>query len=52
MFINFKFLYKIKIQLLISFDFDVQNKNELKDLQKNLNQIIKMMSRFSSILKV
>ena len=44
--------YEIETQLLISFDLNFINKEKLEELQNFLNQIIKMMSKFNSTLKV
>ncbi len=44
--------YEIETQLLISFDFGFIENNELERLNNNLYQIIKMMSKFSSSLKI
>lgn len=44
--------YEIETQLLISFDLNFINKEKLEELQNFLNQIIKMMSKFNSTLKI
>ena len=44
--------YEIETQLLISCDLDFIQKEELEKLQHTLDQIIKMMSRFISTLKI
>jgi len=44
--------YEIETQLLISFDLGFITKNQLETLQNTLNQIIKMMSKFISTLKM
>ncbi|MDN3618223.1 four helix bundle protein [Polaribacter undariae] len=44
--------YEIETQLLISCDLDFIQKEELEKLQHTLYQIIKMMSRFISTLKI
>ena len=44
--------YEIETQLLISFDLNFINKEELEELQNFLSQIIKMMSKFNSTLKI
>lgn len=44
--------YEIETQLLLSFDFEFINKLELEKLNDTLHQIIKMMSRFCSTLKI
>lgn len=44
--------YEIETQLLLSFDLKFINKIELEDLNSTLCQIIKMMSKFASTLKV
>lgn len=44
--------YEIETQLLISFDLKFINNIELENLNSTLNQIIKMMSKFSSSLKI
>lgn len=44
--------YEIETQLLLSFDLDFIKNSELEKLNFILNQIIKMMSKFSSSLKV
>lgn len=44
--------YEIETQLLISSDIGFLQQEELESLQNTLNQIIKMMSRFISTLKI
>lgn len=44
--------YEIETQLLLSSDLEFMNKLELEKLNNTLHQIIKMMSRFNSTLKV
>ena len=44
--------YEIETQLLISFDLGFITKNQLETLLNTLNQIIKMMSKFISTLKM
>ena len=44
--------YEIETQLLISCDLAFIQKEELEKLQHTLDQIIKMMSRFISSLKI
>ena len=44
--------YEIETQLLLSFDLEFINKIELKELNNTLYQIIKMISKFSSTLKI
>ena len=44
--------YEIETQLLISFDLGFIQEKELEILQNILEQIIKMMSKFTSTLKV
>lgn len=44
--------YEIETQLLISFDLKFINNMELEKLNSTLTQIIKMMSKFSSSLKI
>lgn len=44
--------YEIETQLLLSFDLQFINKLELENLNFTLYQIIKMMSKFSSTLKI
>ena len=44
--------YEIETQLLISCDLAYIQKEELEKLQHTLDQIIKMMSRFISTLKI
>lgn len=44
--------YEIDTQLLISFDLKFISENDLELLQDKLNQIIKMMSKFNSTLKI
>ncbi len=43
--------YEIETQLLIAFDLGFINKDELDDLLKSLDSIIKMTSKFKSTLK-
>ena len=43
---------EIESQLLLSFDLEFINLKELEDLNKTLQQIIKMMSKFSNSLKI
>jgi len=43
--------YEIDTQLLISYDLGFVSKTELQQLQKTLDQIIKMMSKFNSSLR-
>ena len=43
--------YEIETQLLISFDLDFTSENELKSCTSELNEIIKMISKFKSTLK-
>lgn len=44
--------YEIESQLLLSFDLEFINLKELEDLNNTLQQIIKMMSKFSNSLKI
>lgn len=44
--------YEIETQLLLSFDLGFINENELERLNNSLHQIIKMMSKFCSTLKI
>lgn len=44
--------YEIDTQLLISFDLNYMNKEKLEELQNTLNQIIKLISKFNTTLKV
>ena len=44
--------YEIETQLLISFDLNFIAKDKLEELIYSLNQIIKMMSKFNSSLKI
>lgn len=44
--------YEIETQLLISFDLGFINEKELEILNNTLSQIIKMMSKFSTSLKI
>jgi four helix bundle protein len=44
--------YEIETQLLISFDLSFIPKEKLEELINSLNQIIKMMSKFNSTLKI
>ncbi len=44
--------YEIETQLLLSSDLGFINNSELEVLNNILNQIIKMMSKFSSSLKI
>ncbi|OAD46434.1 four helix bundle protein [Polaribacter atrinae] len=44
--------YEIETQLLISFDLGFLEKEELEKLNNTLQQIIKMMSKFNSSLKI
>ncbi|WP_298762900.1 four helix bundle protein [uncultured Polaribacter sp.] len=44
--------YEIETQLLISFDLNFINSDEFDKLNNTLNQIIKMMSKFISSLKI
>ncbi|MFY9242309.1 MAG: four helix bundle protein [Polaribacter sp.] len=44
--------YEIETQLLLSFDLGFINENVLERLNNSLHQIIKMMSKFSSALKI
>ena len=44
--------YEIETQLLISCDLDFIKKEELEKIQHTLDQIIKMMARFISTLKI
>ncbi|MFK8060025.1 MAG: four helix bundle protein [Polaribacter sp.] len=44
--------YEIETQLLISSDLGFIENNELEKLNNTLQQIIKMMSKFSSSLKI
>ena len=50
--IAFGSCYEIETQLLLSFDLGFINKQELEKLNDTLDQIIKMMSKFSSTLKI
>ncbi len=43
--------YEIETQLLIAFDLGFINDDELQELLKNLESIIKMTSKFKSTLK-
>ncbi|MCC1483677.1 four helix bundle protein [Winogradskyella immobilis] len=43
--------YEVETQLLIAFDLNFINKEELDDLLKQLESIIKMTSKFKSTLK-
>ncbi|WP_299015557.1 four helix bundle protein [uncultured Polaribacter sp.] len=44
--------YEIETQLLITFDLSYTDKTNLDSLTNTLYQIIKMMSKFSSSLKI
>ncbi|WP_299059307.1 four helix bundle protein [uncultured Polaribacter sp.] len=44
--------YEIETQLLISFDLGFIQQKQLENLQNILDQIIKMMSKFISTLKI
>ena len=44
--------YEIETQLLLSLDLNFINKETLESLDNTLQQIIKMMSKFSSSLKI
>lgn len=44
--------YEVETQLLLSFDLELINKNQLDTLQDKLSQIIKMMSKFISSLNI
>lgn len=44
--------YEFYTQLLLSFDLDFILESDLEKLQNTLNQIIKMMSKFNSTLKI
>ncbi|WP_158839715.1 four helix bundle protein [Polaribacter sp. L3A8] len=44
--------YEIETQLLISFDLGFIDKKELENLNNTLQQVIKMMSKFNSSLKI
>lgn len=43
--------YEIETQLLISFDLNFISENELKSCVSELNEIIKMISKFKSTLR-
>ena len=45
-------IYEIETQLLISFDLGYVNQSKLDELTNNLNQILKMISKFRSTLKI
>ena len=44
--------YEIETQLLLSYDLDFINSNDLEKLNQDLNSIIKLMSKFISSLKI
>ncbi|XCF04898.1 four helix bundle protein [Tamlana crocina] len=44
--------YEIETQLLISFDLKFISEDELKQMTSELSEIIKMVSKFKSILKI
>lgn len=50
--ISLGYCYEIESQLLLSFDLEFINLKELEDLNNTLQQIIKMMSKFSNSLKI
>lgn len=44
--------YEIETQLLIAFDLGFINTNEIEIVSKELNEIIRMISRFRTTLKI
>ena len=44
--------YEIETQLLLSYDLDFINSNDLEKLNEELNNVIKLMSKFISSLKI
>lgn len=44
--------YEIETQLLIAFDLNFINTDEIEKVAKELNEIIKMISRFRTTLKI